>query len=110
MNGVARMITSRVEYFLAVCREKSFSRAALRCRVSQPSLTNGIKALEEELGGRLFQRYPHFELTELGNRVLPAMKRMEKAAKEVAAIAAASSRLARSVSTQERIQRELRVS
>jgi Bacterial regulatory helix-turn-helix protein, lysR family len=39
------MITSRVEYFLAAWRERSFSRAALRCGVSQPSLTNGIKSL-----------------------------------------------------------------
>jgi DNA-binding transcriptional LysR family regulator len=81
MEG-ARMITSRVEYFLAAWRERSFSRAALRCGVSQPSLTNGIKSLEEDLGGPLFQRYPHFGLTDLGKRVLPLMKRMERAAKE----------------------------
>jgi DNA-binding transcriptional LysR family regulator len=110
--GVAGMINSRVEYFLSVWREQSFSRAALRCGVSQPSLTNGIRALEEELGGRLFHRYPHFALTELGKRMLPPLKRMEKAAKEVAAIAAASARSAHSSDAQERVgrERELRLS
>ena len=107
-----RMINSRIEYFLAVCRERSFSRAALRCRVSQPSLTNGIKALEEELGGRLFQRHPHFELTDLGKRVLPPMRRMQKAATELAAIATASARSAHSYGVPERNadERQLRVS
>ena len=110
--GVAVMINSRVVYFLAVCRERSFTRAAERCGVSQPSLTNGIKALEEELGGRLFQRHPHFDLTDFGKRVLPAMRRMEKAAKQVAAIAAIAARSIHSSSTQDRVgtDSELRVS
>jgi DNA-binding transcriptional LysR family regulator len=112
MNGVAGMITSRVEYFLAACRERNFSRAALRCGVSQPSLTNGIKSLEAEFGGRLFKRHPHFELTDLGKRVLPPMKRMEKAAKEIEALAASSARSAHSYRVSERNaeERELRVS
>jgi DNA-binding transcriptional LysR family regulator len=104
------MINSRVEYFLAVCKERSFSRAALHCGVSQPSLTNGIKALEQELGGRLFRRYPHFELTELGKRVLPPMKRMERATREVAAIAAASARSTRLPQERAGTEREMRVS
>jgi DNA-binding transcriptional LysR family regulator len=103
------MITSRVEYFLAAWRERSFSRAALRCGVSQPSLTNGIQSLEEDLGGRLFQRYPHFGLTDLGQRVLPLMKRMERAAKEARLLQRRSAHLLR---TQERDgkDRDLRIS
>ena len=88
------MLTSRVRYFLAVWRERSFRRAALSCGVSQPSLTCGIRKLEEKLGGPLFQRSPQVILTDLGERVLPRMKRMERAAKEVALIAS-SGRLAR---------------
>ena len=45
------MQMQHVSYFLALCEERSFTRAAKRCGVSQPSLTNAIMALEQELGG-----------------------------------------------------------
>ena len=48
----------QIRYFLALCEERNFTRAARRSGVSQPSLTNGIIALERELGGALFQRKP----------------------------------------------------
>ena len=50
------METNQVRYFLALCEEKNFTRAARRCGVSQPSVSNAIKRLEEELGGDLFHR------------------------------------------------------
>jgi DNA-binding transcriptional LysR family regulator len=50
--------TSQIQYFVALCAELNFTRAAKRCGVSQPSLSNGIKALESDLGGPLFQRAP----------------------------------------------------
>ena len=50
----------QIRYFLALCDEHSFTRAARRSGVSQPSLTNAIRALEEELGGALFQRRPTY--------------------------------------------------
>jgi DNA-binding transcriptional LysR family regulator len=46
----------QVRYFLALCEELNFTRAAERCHVTQPSLTRAIKQLEEELGGTLFHR------------------------------------------------------
>jgi len=48
----------QIRYFLALCEERNFTRAAKRCGVSQPSLTNAIIGLEQELGGALFQRKP----------------------------------------------------
>jgi len=87
------MLTSRVKYFLAVWRKRSFKQAALSCGVTQPSLTYGIKTLEEKLGGPLFHRHPHVVLTDLGRRVLPHVKRMEKAAKAAASEAAGSGAL-----------------
>src|SRR5215471_3359735 len=50
------METNQVRYFLALCEEKNFTRAAQRCGVSQPSVSNAIKRLEEEIGGDLFHR------------------------------------------------------
>ncbi|HVV60375.1 MAG TPA: LysR family transcriptional regulator [Pseudolabrys sp.] len=47
----------QVNYFLAVCDERSFTRAARRCGVSQPSLTRAIKLMEDELGSGLFVRH-----------------------------------------------------
>jgi hypothetical protein len=59
----------QIRYFLALCEERNFTRAAKRCGVSQPSLTNAIIALEQELGGALFQRKPLVSLTVLGDAV-----------------------------------------
>jgi DNA-binding transcriptional LysR family regulator len=61
----------QIRYFLALCDELNFTRAARRCGVTQPSLTNAIRALERELGGAVFNRKPRIELTELGRAVRP---------------------------------------
>ena len=61
----------QVGYFLTLCEELSFTRAARRCGVSQPSLTTAIGALERDLGGALFHRKPSIALTGLGRMVRP---------------------------------------
>jgi DNA-binding transcriptional LysR family regulator len=66
----------QIRYFLALCEERNFTRAAKRCGVSQPSLTNAIIALEQELGGALFQRKPFMALTVLGHAVHPYLGRI----------------------------------
>lgn len=46
----------QLRYVVAVARAGNFSRAAEQCHVAQPSLSQQILKLEEELGGRLFHR------------------------------------------------------
>jgi LysR family transcriptional regulator, hydrogen peroxide-inducible genes activator len=66
----------QIRYFLALCEERNFTRAARRSGVSQPSLTNAIIALERQLGGALFQRRPRIALTALGQAVQPYLTRI----------------------------------
>lgn len=61
-----------IRYFLALCEEQNFTRAAARCGVKQPTLTRAIKELEAEFGGPLFVRsWRATRLTSLGAAVQP---------------------------------------
>ena len=61
----------QLRYFIAVARLRNFSRAADRCHVSQPSLSQQIMKLEDELGERLFERTKRkVELTPVGELFL----------------------------------------
>ena len=50
------MEMQQLRYVVAVVRTGNFSRAAGHCHVSQPSLSQQVQKLEEELGERLFDR------------------------------------------------------
>ncbi|MEK9569998.1 MAG: LysR family transcriptional regulator [Paracoccaceae bacterium] len=66
------MFLKQLEYLIAVIEEDHFGRAATRCNVKQPSLSNGIKQLELELGVTLFKRgrgQRLYGVTEEGKRV-----------------------------------------
>lgn len=59
----------KMYYFDAIVRYKSFSRAAKALHISQPSLSNAIKALEQEVNAPLIERTTkQFRLTELGQQ------------------------------------------
>lgn len=70
------MELNQVKYYLAVCETFNFTKAAKKCDVSQPSLTRGIKRLEEQLGGDLFRRErARTHLTELGQMMYPVLQK-----------------------------------
>ena len=71
----------RMAYWLAVVEEGSFSRAAARMHVSQPSLSQQVRALEREVGGALLERLPRsVRLTAAGKAFLPHAQTAVRAA------------------------------
>ena len=68
----------QVLYFLAVCEQLNFRRAARRCGVSQASLSTAISALERNLGGALFLRKPSIALTGLGRAIRPYLEEIAR--------------------------------
>jgi LysR family transcriptional regulator, hydrogen peroxide-inducible genes activator len=86
------MHLNQITYFLAVCEELNFTRAAQRCGVSQPALTGCIKRLEIEVGGDLFTRKPTVEMTELGRLLQPKFAQISQEVAE--ALSAAQSLMA----------------
>jgi DNA-binding transcriptional LysR family regulator len=69
------MNLAQLRFVDAVASERSFTAAASRCHVTQPTLSSGIRQLEEELGGRLFDRTTRsVRLTELGEHLVPYVR------------------------------------
>jgi DNA-binding transcriptional LysR family regulator len=67
----------KLEFILALAREQHFGRAAEVCRVSQPTLSSGIKYLEDMFGVLLVQRGSRFHgFTPEGERVLEWARRI----------------------------------
>lgn len=88
------MEMQQIRYFLAVCDKGSFTRAAQSSYVAQPSLTQAIKKLEDELGGELFSRERSgCRLTSLGRLVEPTLRQIFREAQAVKAEAIRFSRL-----------------
>ncbi|TWG89289.1 DNA-binding transcriptional LysR family regulator [Cupriavidus gilardii J11] len=61
----------QLQHFVAIAETGQISRAALRCHVSQSSMTASLKALEDLLGQRLFSRHASgMRLTDAGMKFL----------------------------------------
>src|SRR5487761_679332 len=62
----------QLRYVCAIAETGSFSRAAERCHVAQPSLSQQVLKLEKDLGAKLFDRLGRsVRLTEAGRAFLP---------------------------------------
>ena len=67
----------QLEYLIAVAEEGGFTRAAEKLLIAQPSLSQQIKKLEQEVGQPLFDRLPRgVVLTEAGQRLLEYARRV----------------------------------
>jgi DNA-binding transcriptional LysR family regulator len=67
----------KFEFLIALARERHFRRAAEQCGVTQPTLSAGIKALEESFGAALVNRGSRYVgLTPEGERVLEWARRI----------------------------------
>jgi DNA-binding transcriptional LysR family regulator len=72
-----RVQLTQLAYFVAVAEERSFTRAAERVGVAQPSLSQQFKALESNLGAVLVHRVRgNVSLTPSGEVLLPVARRM----------------------------------
>jgi len=76
------MTLTELRYIVAVARERHFGRAAQACFVSQPTLSVGIKKIEEELGVMIFERGSNeITLTHVGEEIVAqAARTLENAA------------------------------
>jgi DNA-binding transcriptional LysR family regulator len=71
------MIVRYLEYIVALARERHFARAAAACNVTQPTLSAGIKQLEESLHVLIVERRQRFVgFTPEGERVLAWAQRV----------------------------------
>ena len=78
------MELGQLETFLAIAREKSFSRAAERLFRTQPAISLALKRLEEELGETLVDRTTKGgTLTDAGETLLPMAQRMMDLRQEI---------------------------
>jgi len=79
----------QLRYVRAIAETGSFSRAAEHCQIAQPSLSQQVLKLEEELGAKLFDRLGRsVRLTEAGSAFMPharlILEQMEAARASVA--------------------------
>jgi DNA-binding transcriptional LysR family regulator len=70
-------LIDKLEYIIALAREKHFGKAAEACGVTQPTLSAGVKQIEEQMGVLLVNRGSRFQsFTPEGQRVLEWARRI----------------------------------
>ncbi|MES2423586.1 MAG: LysR substrate-binding domain-containing protein [Pseudomonadota bacterium] len=70
-------LLASLRYLVALSEHKHFARAAAACHITQPALSNALRALEKELGTPIVQRgHTYAGLTAEGEQVLASAQRM----------------------------------
>lgn len=77
------MNTRQLEYVMTVAQERSFSEAAKKLMISQPSLSQYVQKLEQELGASLFERTSPLRLTYAGEVYVATARRMLETEREM---------------------------
>src|SRR5262245_52278888 len=91
MPTMAAMELYQLRTFVAIAQEKTLTRAAERVFTSAPAVSAQLKALEDELGVKLFERTPRgmtpteagLSLLEEAERTLASATRMRSAAEQI---------------------------
>ena len=85
------MITLRqMSFLVALSEEMSFTRAAARCHVTQPTLSSGLRELENRLSVKLVERTSRSLLiTEVGEQVVEEARRLLDGARRIETLAKA---------------------
>ncbi|EJE54527.1 transcriptional regulator [Acidovorax sp. CF316] len=77
MSVQHHLSTRQLDAFLALAEQRNFTRAAAQCHLSQPAFSALIRALEDDLGLRLFDRSTrHVDLTGEGQNFLESARRI----------------------------------
>jgi DNA-binding transcriptional LysR family regulator len=75
--------TRQIQHFIAIAETEQVSKAAMRCHVTQSSMTASLKNLEEHVGATLFTRHHGgVRLTEAGVRFLRYAQQVEATLRE----------------------------
>lgn len=79
------MEVKQLRHFEAICRFRSFAKAAQFCYISAQGISLSINRLEDEIGCRLFSRTPQgILLTDAGSYLLPRVEQVLKILDECA--------------------------
>ncbi len=82
------MTLTELRYIVTLAQEQHFGKAAERCHVSQPTLSVGVKKLEEELGVLLFERTKSaVRITPIGEKIVAQAQRVLEEAMTVRELA-----------------------
>ena len=84
------MTLTELRYIVTLAQEQHFGNAAERCHVSQPTLSVGVKKLEEELGVLLFERTKSaVRITPVGEKIVAQAQRVLEEAMTIRELASA---------------------
>jgi len=85
------MTLQQLEYIVSVSKEKSFSKAAAKCFVTQPTLSMQIQKLEETIGATIFDRSKQPVVpTEIGKQIIAQALRILMEGRQLQEIVSAS--------------------
>src|SRR5690606_10413849 len=90
LRAVYAMTLTELRYIVTLAQEQHFGHAAERCHVSQPTLSVGVKKLEEELGIMLFERTKSaVRVTPVGEKIVAQAQRVLEEAMTIRELASA---------------------